>query len=84
MGRQPFTIYGLLRTAQSAAPLDAPAVAASLIAFVVVYFAVFGAGIFYLLKLMSQPPQPHESLPSGGLDGTIKPAAVDALIEGLT
>ncbi len=59
-GRQPFTVYGLLRTANSVSPLDAPAVAASLLAFVVVYFAVFGAGVFYVLKLMSRAPQPSE------------------------
>ncbi|MCB2074549.1 MAG: cytochrome ubiquinol oxidase subunit I [Novosphingobium sp.] len=81
-GRQPFTIYGLLRTAESASPLDAPAVAASLLAFVVVYFAVFGMGIWYLLKLMSKPPEAHEA----GLDGApirsagVTPAA--AVIEG--
>ncbi len=60
VGRQPWTIYGLLRTAESAAPLDAPAVAASLIAFIIVYFAVFGAGTLYILKLMAEPPEPHE------------------------
>ncbi|MFC3100443.1 cytochrome ubiquinol oxidase subunit I [Altererythrobacter lauratis] len=60
VGRQPFTVYGLLRTADSASPLDAPAVAASLVAFVVVYFAVFGTGIWYLLRLMKKPPQAHE------------------------
>ncbi len=60
VGRQPFTIYGLLRTAESASPLDAPAVAASLLAFVVVYFAVFGMGIWYLLRLMKKPPEAHE------------------------
>ncbi len=43
VGRQPWTIHGLLRTADSVSPLAAPAVAASLLAFVVVYFAVFGA-----------------------------------------
>ena len=32
----------------------------SLIAFVVVYFAVFGMGSWYLLKLMTRAPQPHE------------------------
>ena len=41
VGRQPFTVYGLLRTADSASPLAAPAVGSSLIAFVIVYFAVF-------------------------------------------
>lgn len=60
VGRQPFTIYGLLRTAESASPLDAPAVAASLLAFVVVYFAVFGMGVWYLLRLMKKPPEAHE------------------------
>jgi cytochrome d ubiquinol oxidase subunit I len=60
VGRQPFTVYGLLRTADSASPLAAPAVATSLIAFVIVYFAVFGMGTWYLLKLMSRAPQPHE------------------------
>jgi len=60
IGRQPFTVYGLLRTADSVSPLAAPAVATSLIAFVIVYFAVFGMGTWYLLKLMSHAPQPHE------------------------
>lgn len=57
VGRQPYTIYGLLRTADSISPLAAPAVGASLIAFVVVYFLVFGAGVFYILRLMSKSPQ---------------------------
>lgn len=64
VGRQPFTIYGLMRTADSVSPLAAPAVAASLVAFVVVYFAVFGMGSWYLLKLMSRPPQPLEPEPA--------------------
>ncbi|KRB85981.1 cytochrome D ubiquinol oxidase subunit I [Sphingomonas sp. Root710] len=61
VGRQPYTIYGLLRTADSASPLAAPAVGASLIAFVIVYFAVFGAGAWYILKLMAKPPKAFES-----------------------
>ena len=56
VGRQPFTVYGLLRTADSASPIAAPALAGSLAAFVVVYFLVFGAGTVYLLRLMRQPP----------------------------
>jgi cytochrome d ubiquinol oxidase subunit I len=56
VGRQPYTVWGLLRTADSAAPLDATAVGVSLMAFVVVYFIVFGAGTFYLLRLMAYPP----------------------------
>jgi len=64
VGRQPFTIYGLMRTAESASPLAAPAVGASLVAFVIVYFAVFGTGSWYLLKLMSRAPQAHEPEPA--------------------
>ncbi|KAB2916748.1 MAG: cytochrome ubiquinol oxidase subunit I [Hyphomicrobiaceae bacterium] len=60
VGRQPYTVYGLLRTSQSVSAIDAPAVAASLIAFIIVYFAVFGAGVFYILRLMSKRPESDE------------------------
>jgi cytochrome d ubiquinol oxidase subunit I len=60
-GRQPWTIYGLLRTADSVSPLAAPAVGGSLIAFVIVYLAVYAAGALYLLKLMGRPPTAHEA-----------------------
>jgi cytochrome d ubiquinol oxidase subunit I len=60
VGRQPYTVYGLLRTADSASPLAAPAVATSLIAFVIVYFAVFAAGMFYILRPMAAAPHPGE------------------------
>ena len=63
VGRQPFTVYGLLRTAASASPLEAPAVAASLLTFIVVYFIVFGAGTGYILKLMAKPPHRGETGP---------------------
>lgn len=53
-GRQPYTVYGLLRTAESASPLAAPAVGASLVAFVLVYFAVFGVGTWYILRLIAK------------------------------
>ncbi|MGV8832220.1 MAG: cytochrome ubiquinol oxidase subunit I [Devosia sp.] len=56
VGRQPFTVYGLLRTADSLSPVAAPAVGASLLAFIVVYFVVFGAGVFYLFRLFRRPP----------------------------
>jgi cytochrome d ubiquinol oxidase subunit I len=60
VGRQPYTIYGLLTTAQSASPIAAPAIGASLIAFIIVYFAVFGAGFFYILRLFGKSPDSVE------------------------
>ena len=81
VGRQPFTIYGVMRTADSVSPLAAPAVATSLIAFVIVYFAVFGMGTWYLLKLMSRAPEPHEpepaNVPAHAAGITPAPALVD-------
>ncbi|WP_217358907.1 cytochrome ubiquinol oxidase subunit I [Ruegeria sp. HKCCA5491] len=56
VGRQPYTVYGLMRTSNSLSQVDAPTVAASLVAFIVVYFTVFGAGTFYMLRLMGKPP----------------------------
>ena len=43
--------------------MQAPAVATSLLAFIAVYFIVFGAGIFYILRLMSHSPHPGEEGP---------------------
>ena len=57
VGRQPFTVYGHLRTAESVSPLQAEAVSASLIAFIIVYFFVFGSGTFYALRLMGRRPE---------------------------
>jgi len=78
VGRQPYTVYGLLRTADSLAPVDAPAVATSLIVFVVVYFFVFGAGTFYILQMMNKPA----STPRLGLrDGPIRSAGITPAIQ---
>ncbi len=66
-GRQPFTVYGLLRTVEAASPLAAPAVGSSLIAFVLVYFAIFATGIVYILRLMASPPRHGEEGPRADL-----------------
>ena len=56
VGRQPWTVYGVLRTVDSVAPLSAQQVGVSLLIFVVVYFLVFGTGIYYMMKLMKRGP----------------------------
>src|ERR1700744_5446915 len=81
-GRQPFTVYGVLRTADSVSPLAAPAVGASLLAFVIVYFVVFTAGVIYVLRLMAQPPHPGEEGPPRNVPARaagITPAAAEGL-----
>jgi cytochrome d ubiquinol oxidase subunit I len=64
VGRQPWVVYGLLRTKDAVAPIAAPGVTGSLIAFVLVYFSVFAAGTWYILKLMAHPPHEGEGEPS--------------------
>ena len=66
VGRQPYTVYGLLRTADSLSPIEAPAVAASLIAFIVIYFTLFGAGFHYIFRQMKKPPMLSEEVMSHG------------------
>ncbi len=61
VGRQPWVITGLLRTTDASSAIGVPGVAASLAAFVLVYFAVFGAGIWYLLRMMSAAPHSGEA-----------------------
>jgi len=67
MGRQPWTVYGLLRTVDSASPLNAVEVGTSLLAFIVVYFMLFGVGIFYMLRLMAQSPATPEDMATTSL-----------------
>ena len=77
VGRQPWVITGLLRTRDAVSPIGAPAVTGSLLAFVIVYFSVFAAGTWYILRLMGQAPAKGETSPSGAPIRTagITPAA---------
>ncbi|MGP4951784.1 cytochrome ubiquinol oxidase subunit I [Psychrobacter sp. DM8] len=59
-GRQPWTVYGVIRTSESMSPLAAQQVATTLIGFIVLYIFVFGAGSFYIIRLITQGPKPYE------------------------
>jgi cytochrome d ubiquinol oxidase subunit I len=56
VGRQPWVVYGVLRTADATSPLPSQQVGTSLLIFVIVYFLVFGTGVYYMLKLMAIGP----------------------------
>jgi cytochrome d ubiquinol oxidase subunit I len=62
IGRQPFVVYGQLRTADAVSPVTAEAVGASLVALMVVYAAIFTAGSYYLAKLLRRGPEPIEEI----------------------
>lgn len=56
IGRQPYTVYGLLRTADSVSPITADMVSMSLMVFVAAYTVVFGGGLFYIWKIIDHGP----------------------------
>jgi len=64
VGRQPWTVYGQLRTAQSVSPVTLPMVAFSCALILVIYTVIFGIGIRYLLAMMAYPPSLDELPPA--------------------
>ncbi|MCE3261052.1 MAG: cytochrome ubiquinol oxidase subunit [Pseudoduganella sp.] len=56
IGRQPWVVYNVMRTADAVSPHGATELGITLALFVVVYFAVFGTGIAYLLRLIRKGP----------------------------
>lgn len=70
IGRQPYVIYGLMRTADASSAVDARSVLTSLIVFATVYLFVFISGTYYLLKLLRKGPQPVEDAMRHPLDKT--------------
>jgi cytochrome bd ubiquinol oxidase subunit I len=56
-GRQPWLVYGLLRTADAVSPVTMSSVAITLALFVVAYGVVFSAGIYYINRLIAAGPQ---------------------------
>ncbi|MDE2447780.1 MAG: cytochrome ubiquinol oxidase subunit I [Gammaproteobacteria bacterium] len=57
VGRQPWTVYGLLRTADSVTPsLTGPDVIASLFGYAVVYLVMYPVGVRYMLRLVQRGP----------------------------
>jgi cytochrome bd ubiquinol oxidase subunit I len=55
-GRQPWVVYGMLRTADASSPVAASAVLGTLILFVVAYAIVFWFGIYYINRLIAGGP----------------------------
>jgi cytochrome d ubiquinol oxidase subunit I len=63
VGRQPWTVYGILRTADAVSPVPGGSVFVSLILFVLVYGIVFGAGLYYIAKLVQRGPDETPPVP---------------------
>lgn len=68
VGRQPWVVYGVLRTADAVSPHSAATMALTLGMFIVAYVFVFGAGTLYLIRLIRKGPQHFavQHAPEGG------------------
>ena len=84
VGRQPWTVYGHLTTAESVAPVSAGQVATSLLVFMVVYAIVFTAGAVYMARIatrgfgedLAEPPTDSRRAPGSPLGAVDEPAKV--------
>lgn len=63
IGRQPWIVYGVMRTEDAVSNHSALAMSVTLVAFIVVYFIVFGIGVRYMLKLVAKGPEVDEEDP---------------------
>ena len=59
IGRQPWVVYGVLRTRDAVSDHSTLALSATLITFVVIYFFVFGTGISFMLKMVARGPDEY-------------------------
>ena len=79
VGRQPWTVYGVLRTADAVSPVPGGSILFSIFLFVLVYGIVFGAGLYYIAKLVhrgrtrrlrsrrkARPTSPHRPMAAAG------------------
>jgi len=86
IGRQPWVVYGVMRTVDASSPQSAAQVGLSLILFVLVYFSLFGLGIMYMMRLVRKGPVTEEGQHSteGGAGQSRTPARpLSAAPEGL-
>jgi cytochrome d ubiquinol oxidase subunit I len=75
VGRQPWTVYGLMRTAESVTPsLSGTDVALSLAGYMIVYLIMYPAGGLMMMKLVKRGPadQHHDAVESGRPSGPVE------------
>lgn len=63
VGRQPWVVYGVMRTADATSPVGAGSVATSLLVFIIAYAIIFAAGALYILRLVAKGPETEEPPP---------------------
>ncbi len=74
VGRQPWTVYGQIRTVDAATNLPSGNVLTSLIGFTVVYTLLFFAALYFGSRIIRQGPNLDLPLPSGRFDEPVRHA----------
>jgi cytochrome d ubiquinol oxidase subunit I len=78
VGRQPYIISGVMRTAEAISPVAGVQIGLSLAAFVLVYALVFGAGSYYIVRLILNGPDTSDD--AYGSHGVDKPPLVSDMV----
>ncbi|MGA0543094.1 cytochrome ubiquinol oxidase subunit I [Neotabrizicola sp. VNH66] len=68
IGRQPWIIYGVMRTRDAVSDHSALTMSVTLVAFILAYFCVFGFGTRYMLQLVGKGPEAGEEDPATAND----------------
>lgn len=86
VGRQPYVVYGMLRTADAVSPVAGASVSASLTLIAVVYMLVYGVGLWYLFRMFGVGPALPDSarrpVPARGSNRPLSGADLAAEAEG--
>ena len=79
-GRQPWVIYGLLRTADAVSPVPAGALLSTLIAFVCVYTLFMAAFLVFAWHMIRRGPDrsPAQTEASGSVKNALRPQVMDS------
>jgi cytochrome bd ubiquinol oxidase subunit I len=78
-GRQPWVIYGLLRTADAVSPVPSSALLSTLIAFICIYTVFISAFLYFSMRIIRRGPAEvsAQAEASGSLKHALRPQVLD-------
>jgi cytochrome d ubiquinol oxidase subunit I len=77
VGRQPYVVYGLMRTTEAVSPTSFPRMVTSFTAISILYVIFYTIGIIYLLRIGGKPPREGEYGPNPDLINRIEKAGLE-------
>jgi cytochrome bd ubiquinol oxidase subunit I len=81
-GRQPWVIFGLLRTLDAISPIPSGALLTSLVAFICIYAVFMTAFLVFVVRMIRRGPEsaPETAEASGSLKHALHPALLDGSV----